>query len=55
MDDKVEPVRFYLKQKGGDPRNHEWHEVSETRYDMAIDEEYFKKTDIEDRHAKQRS
>ena len=43
LDDICIAKRFYLKQKGGDPRNYEWHEVSETMYDMATDDEFFKK------------
>ena len=41
---------FYIKNKGGDPRNHSWIEVSEYEYDKASKEDYFKK---EINHAKQ--
>ena len=52
--------RFYLKNKGGDPRNHEWHEVSETMFIIATEDEFFKKADPEwagtgGKHSKPRS
>ena len=43
---------FYIKNKGGDPRNHNWIEVSEYEYDKASKENYFKK---EVAYAKQKS
>jgi hypothetical protein len=43
MTDRLELLRFYLKQKGGDPRNHAWHEVSETMFDIGTKDEFFKK------------
>ena len=43
MPDRLESLRFFLKQRGGDPRNHDWHEVSETMFDIGTDDEFFKK------------
>ena len=43
---------FYIKSKGGDPRNHNWLEVGEFDYNNANKESYFKK---EVKHAKQKS
>ena len=33
---RLRSLRFFLKQKGGDPRNHAWHEVSETMFDLGL-------------------
>tara|TARA_R100001244_G_scaffold129174_1_gene100410 strand:- start:402 stop:704 length:303 start_codon:yes stop_codon:yes gene_type:complete len=41
---RLKSLRFFLKEKGGDPRNHAWHEVSETMFDLGgVDGEFFKK------------
>ena len=40
---KRKPNRYYLKHKGGDPRNHTWREVSEGDYDKASNNLFFKK------------
>tara|TARA_R110000765_G_scaffold144654_1_gene246709 strand:- start:28 stop:360 length:333 start_codon:yes stop_codon:yes gene_type:complete len=37
--------RYYIKIKGGDPRNHEWREVGVRDYDEAADDKFFKKTE----------
>ena len=37
------PSRYYLKHKGGDPRNHNWREVGEEEYDNASDDQFIKK------------
>ena len=34
---------FYIKNRGGDPRNHNWLEVGEHDYNNANKESYFKK------------
>ena len=36
-------LRYYLKHKGGDPRNHSWREVIEYDFNKANKEDYFKK------------
>jgi len=36
-------LRYYLKHKGGDPRNHSWREVGKYDFDKASEENYFKK------------
>ena len=43
---------FYIKNRGGDPRNHNWLEVGEYEYKKASKENYFKK---EVEYAKQKS
>jgi len=43
---------FYIKHRGGDPRNHNWLEVDEYEYKKASEENYFKK---EVEYAKQES
>ena len=43
---------FYIKSKGGDPRNHNWLEVGQHDYNNTNKEYYFKK---EVKHAKQKS
>ena len=35
--------RYYLKHKGGDPRNHNWREVGEEEYNNASDDQFIKK------------
>jgi len=45
-------MNYYLKYKGGDPRNHSWREVTEYDFNEASKKDYFKK-EIND--AKQRS
>ena len=36
-------MRYYLKHKGGDPRNHSWREVIKYDFNKANKEDYFKK------------
>ena len=36
-------MNYYLKFKGGDPRNHSWREVTEYDFNEANKEDYFKK------------
>ena len=36
-------MNYYLKFKGGDPRNHSWREVTEYDFNKASKEDYFKK------------
>jgi len=36
-------VKYYLKRRGGDPRNHSWREVIEYDFNKANKEDYFKK------------
>ena len=36
-------VRYYIKYKGGDPRNHSWIEVSIEQYNNVSEESYFRK------------
>jgi len=36
-------LKYYLKHKGGDPRNHSWREVGKYDFDKASEENYFKK------------
>ena len=43
---------FYIKNRGGDPRNHSWLEVNEYEYNKASKKNYFKK---EVTYAKQKS
>jgi hypothetical protein len=43
---------FYIKHKGGDPRNHNWLEVDKDDYIKASKKDYFKK---EVEYAKQES
>ena len=52
---KRKPNRYYLKHKGGDPRNHTWREVTEYDFDKANKENFFKKEiiDAEQRSEKQ--
>ena len=45
-------MSFYIKTRGGDPRNHEWIEVSKYEYDSVNKESHFKK---EVKYAKQES
>jgi len=37
------PHRFFLKHKGGDPRNHHWVEVGESEFKKANERDCFKK------------
>ena len=48
-------MKYYLKYKGGDPRNHSWREVTEYDFDKANKENFFKKEiiDAEQRSEKQ--
>ena len=39
-------IHFFLKNKGGDPRNHSWREVSVDKYIIADRQSFFKKTGI---------
>ena len=42
--ERLGSLKFFLKQKGGDPRNHAWHEVTETMFDLGgVGDEFFKK------------
>ena len=45
-------MKYYIKYRGGDPRNHSWREVTEYDFNEASKKDYFKK-EIND--AKQRS
>ena len=36
-------MRYYIKHKGGDPRNHSWIEVTDYDFDKANEENFFKK------------
>ena len=36
-------LRYYIKYKGGDPRNHSWIEVSVEQYNNVSEESYFRK------------
>jgi len=36
-------VKYYLKRRGGDPRNHSWREVTDYDFNKANKEDYFKK------------
>ncbi len=36
-------IRYFIKLKGGDPRNHSWREVGEEKFRRARDGKYFKK------------
>jgi len=36
-------IRYYIKRKGGDPRNHSWMEVGEEKFRRVRDKKYFKK------------
>ena len=36
-------MSFYIKTRGGDPRNHDWIEVTEYEYDSVNKESHFKK------------
>ena len=45
-------MSFYIKPRGGDPRNHDWIEVTEYEYDSVNKESHFKK---EVENAKQES
>ena len=36
-------LRYYIKYKGGDPRNHSWIEVSIEQYNNVSEESYFRK------------
>ena len=45
-------MRYYIKHKGGDPRNHNWVEVTEYTYNNVNKESHFKK-ELDD--AEQRS
>ena len=36
-------LRYYIKYKGGDPRNHSWIEVSIEQYNDVSEESYFRK------------
>ena len=36
-------MRYYIKYRGGDPRNHSWREVTEYDFNKASKEDYFKK------------
>tara|TARA_R100000781_G_scaffold29742_1_gene21844 strand:- start:583 stop:768 length:186 start_codon:yes stop_codon:yes gene_type:complete len=36
-------VKYYLKRRGGDPRNHSWREVADYDFNKANKEDYFKK------------
>ena len=41
--DKKPSNRYYLKHKGGDPRNHSWREVGEEEYNNASGDQFIKK------------
>ena len=44
---RTKPLKsYYIKEKGGDPRNHSWKEVGEGKYTKANKLEFFKKTEI---------
>jgi len=45
-------LRYYIKYKGGDPRNHSWIEVGPEQYDDVSELSYFRK-EVND--AKQKS
>ena len=36
-------MKYYLKRRGGDPRNHSWIEVTDYDFDKANEENFFKK------------
>jgi len=36
-------LHYYIKYKGGDPRNHSWIEVSVEQYNDVSEESYFRK------------
>ena len=36
-------MKYYLKRRGGDPRNHSWREVADYDFNKASKEDYFKK------------
>jgi len=36
-------LHYYIKYKGGDPRNHSWIEVSIEQYNDVSEESYFRK------------
>ena len=36
-------MKYYLKRRGGDPRNHSWREVTDYDFNKANKEDYFKK------------
>ena len=36
-------LNYYIKYKGGDPRNHSWIEVSIEQYNNVSEESYFRK------------
>jgi len=36
-------LHYYIKYKGGDPRNHSWIEVSVEQYNNVSEESYFRK------------
>jgi len=36
-------LHYYIKYKGGDPRNHSWIEVSIEQYNNVSEESYFRK------------
>ena len=39
-------LHFFLKNKGGDPRNHTWREVSKEKYLIADQDSFFKRVAI---------
>ena len=44
--DNPDSHHFFLKYKGGDPRNHMWREVSREKYDIADRDAFFKRIRI---------
>ena len=47
---RTKPLKsYYIKEKGGDPRNHSWKEVGESEYEKAKKSEFFKKIETETR------
>ena len=48
-------LHYYIKYKGGDPRNHSWIEVSVEQYNDVSEESYFRKevNDAEQKSKKQ--
>ena len=40
-------MKYYIKYRGGDPRNHTWREVTEYDFDKANKENFFKKEIID--------
>ena len=49
-------LHYYIKYKGGDPRNHSWIEVSVEQYNNVSEEIYFRKevNDAEQESEKQK-